>query len=78
MRQRKIIRRIISYPAPERTAPQEHFPYYYPAVKGSDAYALSGIWYGGKHEIAMLRKGLIHRTRENAMKHAIALLGDKK
>ena len=75
---RKTIRRIIHYPAPERTAPQEHFPYYYPAVKGSDAYALSGIWYGGKHEIAMLRKGLIHRTRENAMKHAIALLGDKK
>ena len=77
MRQHKIIRRIIHYPAPERTAPPEHFPYYYPAVKGSDAYALSGIWYGGKHEIAMLRKGLIHRTRENALAHAKAWLGEK-
>lgn len=78
MRQHKIIRRIIHYPAPEKTAPQEHFPYYYPAISGDDAHTLSGIWCGGKHEIAMLRKGLIHRTRENAMKHAIALLGDKK
>ena len=43
MRQGKIVRRIIHYPAPERTAPPEHFPYYYPEVKGSDAYALSGV-----------------------------------
>lgn len=77
MRQHKIIRRIIHYPAPEKTAPPEHFPYYYPALRGDDAHTLSGIWYGGKHEIAMLRKGLIHRTRENAMKHAKALLGEK-
>lgn len=77
MRPRKIIRRIIHYPAPERTAPPEHFPYYYPAVKGSDACALSGIWCGCKHDIALLEKGLVHRTRENAMKHAKALLGGK-
>ena len=75
MRPRKTIRRIIHYPAPERTAPPEHFPYYYPAITGDDAHTLSGIWCGGKHEIAMLRKGLIHRTRENAMKHAMAWLG---
>ena len=78
MRQRKTIRRIIHYPEPERTAPSDGFPYYYPSITGDDAHTLSGIWYGGKHEIAMLRKGLIHRTRENAMKHAMALLGDKK
>lgn len=77
MRPRKTIRRIIHYPAPERTAPPEHFPYYYPAITGDDAHTLSGIWCGGKHEIAMLRKGLIHRTRENAMKHAMAWLGEK-
>ena len=77
MRQGKIVRRIICYPAPERSAPQEHFPYYYPAVKGSDAYALSGIWCGCKHDIALLGKGLVHRTRENAPQHAKALLGEK-
>lgn len=77
MRQHKIIRRIIHYPAPERTAPPEHFPYYYPALSGDDAHTLSGIWYGGKHEYALLKKGLVHRTKENAMKHAQALLGGK-
>lgn len=77
MRQHKIIRRIIHYPAPEKTALQEHFPYYYPAISGDDAHTLSGIWCGGKHEIAMLRKGLIHRTRENALAHAKAWLGEK-
>lgn len=77
MRQRKTIRRIIHYPAPERTAPQEHLPYYYLAVKGSDAYALSRIWCGCKHDIAMLKKGLVHRTRENALAHAQALFGGK-
>ena len=77
MRQGKIVRRIIHYPAPERTAPPEHFPYYSPAVKGSDAYALSGIWCGCKHDIALLKKGLVHRTRENALQHAKALLGEK-
>lgn len=77
MIQRKTIRRIIHYPAPERTAPSDGFLYYYPAITGDDAHTLSGIWYGGKHEIAMLRKGLIHRTRENAMKHAMAWLGKK-
>jgi len=77
MRQRKTIRRIIHYPIPERTAPYDGFPYYYPAITGDDAHTLSGIWYGGKHEIAMLRKGLIHRTRENALAHAKAWLGEK-
>ena len=38
MRQHKIIRRIIHYPAPEKTAPLEHFPYYYPAISGDDAH----------------------------------------
>ncbi|WP_455001549.1 hypothetical protein [Cardiobacterium hominis] len=78
MRQGKIVRRIISYPAPERTAPPNNWPYYYPAITGDDAHTLSGIWCGCKHDIALLKKGLIHRTRENAMKHAMALLGDKK
>jgi hypothetical protein len=77
MRQGKIIRRIIHYPAPERTAPPERFPYYYPALTSDDAHTLSGIWYGGRHEIAMLRKGLIHRTRKNALAHAKAWLGEK-
>jgi hypothetical protein len=74
---RKTIRRIIHYPAPEKTAPPEHFPYYYPAISGDDAHTLSRIWCGCKYDIALLKKGLIHRTRENAMKHAQALLGGK-
>lgn len=76
MRQGKIVRRIISYPAPERSAPPEHFPYYIPAINGG-AHTLSGTWCGGKHEYALLKKGLVHRPRENAMKHAKALLGGK-
>lgn len=71
------ISRVITYPEPERRVLPNNCPYYYPAITGDDAHTLSGTWCGGKHEIAMLRKGLIHRTRENALAHAKAWLGEK-
>ena len=72
-----ITSRVISYPEPERRVLPNNCTYYYPALTGDDAHTLSGIWYGGKHEIAMLRMGLIHRSRDNAQAHAKALLGGK-
>lgn len=72
-----IISRVISYPEPERRVLPNNCTYYYPAITGDDAHTLSGIWYGGRHEYALLKRGLVHRTRENAQAHAKALLGGK-
>lgn len=74
---RKTIRRIIHYPAPERSGLPDNTVYYYPVVIGSDVHTQSSVWIGSKGDLALLRKGLVHCTRENALAHAQALLGGK-
>ncbi len=62
----------IEIPAPETIAPPDGSAYYFPrfTIEGYDWYR----WNGSQLDEYILKSGLLHRNRENALKHSQAFL----
>ncbi|WP_299314003.1 hypothetical protein [uncultured Halomonas sp.] len=61
------------YPDPERVEPEKGTRYWVPShLADENVYASS--WYGTPFDMLMLRRGLIHLTREAAEAHARAII----
>lgn len=61
------------YPEPERVEPEKGTNYFVPSI--SNMYCFVGFdWANNGHERRMLRRGLVHLTREAAEAHARAII----
>jgi hypothetical protein len=70
---RPVVVNGVDVPSPEVTLPAEGVQYYTPDAKESDG--VNTIFSGDleNYDLRLLRRGLIHLTKENALKHAEAL-----
>lgn len=63
----------VSFPKPESVAPTHGTMYYIPDLNSFGTYG-SHIWDGWEFDHQMLKTGLVHLTKENAIAHAKALI----
>lgn len=63
----------VSFPKPESNPPEVGTQYYvaYPTYSG---YATSCLWTGDQFDKRGLSRGFVHRSKENAIAHAKALI----
>lgn len=61
------------YPEPEKVGPRGGTPYWYPAVT-KENMIYTAAWDGGKTDTRLLKRGLVHLTREAAEAHARAII----
>lgn len=65
--------------APETNEPETGTNYYMPNILYIGAHdsnaATKDIWHGAPDDIRRLERGLVHLTRQDAINHAMALLG---
>lgn len=63
----------VSFPKPESTAPEVGTKYYIPYLDSGEPY-IYFIWHGIDLDLRMLKSGVVHLTKENAIAHAKALI----
>ena len=73
-RKPRMVERTISYPEPMRDAPEEGSFYYVTDPACTTAFRTK--WLSGPTDFSFLKRGLCHTTKEAAIAHAKALLGE--
>lgn len=61
------------YPEPERFTPPFETLYWYPAIT-QESKVYTACWNGGTTDTRLLKRGLVHLTREAAEAHARAII----